>query len=606
MQDHPDVSDAIERAGSCDIRLEIHSETIEVAVASPSPKFFGKCHSLTFYTSHVVETMSLSAAGDTNLQSSLVHVRSVERAVQQVLVRSGTGSSDTQELFAELGRRYLARAYRYAAELSVTIMIRKDTRIGLTTLSLAAIFQQCTIGSLLSSTSSDPESCTEASLDTDAPASPSVMSPLIAPTTPPLIAPTTLAAIQERSLSPQLETTEISNPVKQESTEADPDRKDSAYCPPSPTVKLESDEEYEVEAVIGVRKGRDGLEYLVKWVGSPDDKSTWEPREHIIHAPEEIERYLQSPDAPDILLLDSDSSEGSGDDGQSDDSDPSEASDADEQFESDSEPKSYGGQTKAEWKATARASINTFDDVRGFVTQTLKEEASTRPRYIMRAKKVGGGAEFQTTPEHRWKLSEGRPAYLIPANVTSEFNETARKAYPEDTHPVIGGIGLLALLWIRDLDLYFIIYTHSHKLPLHAVCVDLLWKIFAVLAAQCEERLSARQRADKCGFPEIELVALWGPDQYFRHWKQTCLNLGSLHRVRLHCKAEGCSTEHMQNFSTSRENIDAIINFKNACDTARIFTGDPEHPLTERVDRGLQWLCDNPPATPGDGEDLSF
>jgi hypothetical protein len=42
----------------------------------------------------------------------------------------------------------------------------------------------------------------------------------------------------------------------------------------------------DVDGVVGVLQGT--LEYLVKWVGYPEDQNTWEPKRNLVHCPELI------------------------------------------------------------------------------------------------------------------------------------------------------------------------------------------------------------------------------------------------------------------------------------------------------------------------------
>ena len=48
--------------------------------------------------------------------------------------------------------------------------------------------------------------------------------------------------------------------------------------PPPPPATIEDDHlEYEVEAILNVKKVRHGVKYLVKWLGYPAEENTWEP-----------------------------------------------------------------------------------------------------------------------------------------------------------------------------------------------------------------------------------------------------------------------------------------------------------------------------------------
>ena len=49
--------------------------------------------------------------------------------------------------------------------------------------------------------------------------------------------------------------------------------------PPPPPATIEDDHlEYEVEAILDVKKVGRGVKYLVKWLGYPVEENTWEPR----------------------------------------------------------------------------------------------------------------------------------------------------------------------------------------------------------------------------------------------------------------------------------------------------------------------------------------
>src|ERR1700730_2586231 len=48
--------------------------------------------------------------------------------------------------------------------------------------------------------------------------------------------------------------------------------------PPPPPATIEDDHlEYEVEAILDVKKVGWGVKYLVKWLGYPVEENTWEP-----------------------------------------------------------------------------------------------------------------------------------------------------------------------------------------------------------------------------------------------------------------------------------------------------------------------------------------
>ena len=53
-----------------------------------------------------------------------------------------------------------------------------------------------------------------------------------------------------------------------------------------------TDEEWEIETILDMRKDEDGvLEYLVHWRDYPEDEATWEPKENLAGAAQEIENF---------------------------------------------------------------------------------------------------------------------------------------------------------------------------------------------------------------------------------------------------------------------------------------------------------------------------
>src|SRR6266571_6821296 len=74
------------------------------------------------------------------------------------------------------------------------------------------------------------------------------------------------------------------------------------YTRPTPDL-IDGEEEYKVEEVQKAhRQGRGRkLHYLIKWKGFPTSDSTWEPVEHLKHAPELItDFYHRYPNAEGV------------------------------------------------------------------------------------------------------------------------------------------------------------------------------------------------------------------------------------------------------------------------------------------------------------------
>jgi hypothetical protein len=63
-------------------------------------------------------------------------------------------------------------------------------------------------------------------------------------------------------------------------------------APPPPDI-IDETPEYEVEKVIGERKKRGGVHYLVKWKGYETEHNTWEPKQNLKNAQEAIKDYLK-------------------------------------------------------------------------------------------------------------------------------------------------------------------------------------------------------------------------------------------------------------------------------------------------------------------------
>jgi hypothetical protein len=69
---------------------------------------------------------------------------------------------------------------------------------------------------------------------------------------------------------------------------ADPDTPEG----PAPEIHPDSQElEYEVERILDVRTTRQGLRWLVKWVGYGNEHNTWEPEENLTHCPTALAKF---------------------------------------------------------------------------------------------------------------------------------------------------------------------------------------------------------------------------------------------------------------------------------------------------------------------------
>lgn len=62
------------------------------------------------------------------------------------------------------------------------------------------------------------------------------------------------------------------------------------YTLPPPDL-IEGEEEFEVEAIVGHKKNRGRLTYLVKWKGYPISENSWEPGSHLTNAQEMLTAY---------------------------------------------------------------------------------------------------------------------------------------------------------------------------------------------------------------------------------------------------------------------------------------------------------------------------
>ena len=74
--------------------------------------------------------------------------------------------------------------------------------------------------------------------------------------------------------------------------------------PPPPLVEIKGEAKHEVAGILDSKldqRCKEPLVYLVKWTGyeGTPDKSTWEPAEHLEHAPDLVhEFHHQHPDKP--------------------------------------------------------------------------------------------------------------------------------------------------------------------------------------------------------------------------------------------------------------------------------------------------------------------
>ena len=64
--------------------------------------------------------------------------------------------------------------------------------------------------------------------------------------------------------------------------------------PPPPPATIEDDHlEYEVEAILNVKKVRHGVKYLVKWLGYPAEENTWEPCRNLTNVTLVLKDFFQ-------------------------------------------------------------------------------------------------------------------------------------------------------------------------------------------------------------------------------------------------------------------------------------------------------------------------
>jgi Chromo (CHRromatin Organisation MOdifier) domain len=66
-----------------------------------------------------------------------------------------------------------------------------------------------------------------------------------------------------------------------------------ATLPPLPVVIQNGEEEFEVESIISHRRQCDKFQYLVKWLGWPLSKSTWEENKHLTHFESALKHFQE-------------------------------------------------------------------------------------------------------------------------------------------------------------------------------------------------------------------------------------------------------------------------------------------------------------------------
>ncbi|KAK5676941.1 hypothetical protein LTS10_010705 [Elasticomyces elasticus] len=241
--------------------------------------------------------------------------------------------------------------------------------------------------------------------------------------------------------------------------------------------------------------------------------------------------------------------------------------------------------------------INDLAEARAFIVAGL-EKARKRSREVMRGSKVDGGSVFQHSPIHTYTLSSERSAQLPLAGIERRFGRMLMTSHDEDTNSEDGAVGLVAVLQVVDFGEFFLpVYVHSHNWQ--SASEELLATILEKLTTQLDDRLASK--GDKCSWHDIQLVALWGPDQHFRHRKNIFIHVLSPHRMSLHCNCPGhTETEQKEGFCAPRETIDDVVRFIDRFDARQPFTDNPDQPIARFVLDGLQWLRNNPSSVPPD------
>jgi transposase InsO family protein len=69
--------------------------------------------------------------------------------------------------------------------------------------------------------------------------------------------------------------------------------------PPPPAVTIDSQPEFEVEAILDHRRRHRQTQYLIKWVGYPDHDATWEPESNLSNAADILLQYKSSRTMPE-------------------------------------------------------------------------------------------------------------------------------------------------------------------------------------------------------------------------------------------------------------------------------------------------------------------